>query len=163
MTVCGSLQIVPPPMHAKFFLHSQHMEVPRLGAESELQLPTYATATAMQDPSRVCDLYHFSRQHWILNPLSEARDQTCVLMDTSWVRFRCTTMGTPMHAKFLISAFHSASPAPSKSLKIPLCIYKPTSSELEERQSQLPAGHAGVKIPRNCRHAGTWWHEVTEE
>ena len=25
---------------------------------------------------------------WILNPLSEARDQTCVLMDASQIRFR---------------------------------------------------------------------------
>ena len=31
------------------------------------------------------DLYHSSQQHWILNPLSEARDPTCVLMDTSQV------------------------------------------------------------------------------
>ena len=52
----------------------QHMEVPRLGVESELQLLAYATATAMQDPSHVCDLYHSSQQHWILNPLREARD-----------------------------------------------------------------------------------------
>ena len=34
----------------------RHMEVPRLGVESELQLPAYTTATAAQDPSRVCDL-----------------------------------------------------------------------------------------------------------
>jgi len=32
------------------------MEVPRLRGESELQLPAYTTATATQDPSRVCDL-----------------------------------------------------------------------------------------------------------
>ena len=32
------------------------MEVPRLGVESELQLPVYTTATAALDPSRVCDL-----------------------------------------------------------------------------------------------------------
>ena len=37
------------------------------------------------DLSCVCDLYHSSRQHQILNPLSETRDQTCILMDTSWV------------------------------------------------------------------------------
>ena len=37
-------------------------EVPRLGVKSELQMPAYATATAMQDPSRVYDLYHSSRQ-----------------------------------------------------------------------------------------------------
>ena len=32
------------------------MEVPRLGVESELQLPAYTTATAMPDPSNVWDL-----------------------------------------------------------------------------------------------------------
>ena len=52
------------------------MEVARLGAESELLLPAYTTATAMPDPSRVLDLHHSSRQRRILNPLSEARDQT---------------------------------------------------------------------------------------
>ena len=35
-------------------------EVPRLGIESELQLPAYTTATATQDPSHICDLYHSS-------------------------------------------------------------------------------------------------------
>ena len=32
------------------------MEVPRLGVESELQLPTYTTATAKSELSHVCDL-----------------------------------------------------------------------------------------------------------
>ena len=50
--------------------HTQHMEGPSLGVESELQLPAYATATAMPDLSHVCDLYHSSQQHQILNPLS---------------------------------------------------------------------------------------------
>ena len=69
-------------------LHLQHMEVPRLGIELELQLPAYTTATATQDLSCVCDLHHSSRQHRILNPLCEARDQTHVLMDASWVCYR---------------------------------------------------------------------------
>ena len=34
------------------------MEVPRLGVESELQLLAHATATAVWDPSHVCDLHH---------------------------------------------------------------------------------------------------------
>ena len=54
--------------------HLQHMEVPRLGVEWELQLPATATATAMPEPSRVCGLHHSSRQHQILNPLREARN-----------------------------------------------------------------------------------------
>ena len=61
------------------------MEVPRVGFELELQLLTYTTATAMWDPSLICDLHHSSQQHWILNPLRETRDRTCVLMDPSWV------------------------------------------------------------------------------
>ena len=78
--------------------HPRHMEVPRLGVESELQLPACATATAtaMQDPSRVYELHHNSQQCQITDPLSEARDGTHILMDTSWIHFHCvTTMGTP--------------------------------------------------------------------
>ena len=67
------------------------MEVPRLGVELELQLSAYARATAMRDPSRVCDLHHSSWRRQIPDPPSEARDQTCVLVDTSWICFRCAT------------------------------------------------------------------------
>ena len=56
-----------------------HVEFPRLGGKSELQLPAYTTATSMPDPSHVCDLHHSSWQRQILNPLSEAGDRTCVL------------------------------------------------------------------------------------
>ena len=41
----------------------------------------------MPDPSCVCKSHHSLQQHWILNPLSKARDQTCVLMDTSQILF----------------------------------------------------------------------------
>ena len=61
------------------------MDVPRLGVESEPQQLAYARATALQDPSHICDLHHSLRQSQILNPLSEARDQTYILMDTSQV------------------------------------------------------------------------------
>ena len=40
---------------------------------------TYATATAMPDPSHISDLYHSLWQHQTLNPLSKARDQTRIL------------------------------------------------------------------------------------
>ena len=61
------------------------MEFPRLGVESELQLLAYPTATATQDLSCVCNLHHSSWQRLILNPVSEARDWTRILMDTSRV------------------------------------------------------------------------------
>ena len=41
--------------------HLRHVEIPRLGFESELQLPAYTTATAMPDPSPICDLHCSSR------------------------------------------------------------------------------------------------------
>ena len=55
------------------------MDALRLGAESQLQLPAYTTATP--DPSRVCNLYHSPWQHQILSPLNEGRDRT----ESSWI------------------------------------------------------------------------------
>ena len=54
--------------------HPWHVEVPRLGVEPELQLPAYTTTSTSS-----------TRQRRILNPQSEARDQTCILMDPRWV------------------------------------------------------------------------------
>ena len=65
----------------------RHMEVPRLGVESELQISACATATATQDLTRVFKLHHSSQQPPILNPLSEARNQTHILMDINQVHF----------------------------------------------------------------------------
>ena len=48
--------------------HPWHTKVPRLGVESELQLPAYTTATA------TLDLQHSLQQRWILNPLNKAGD-----------------------------------------------------------------------------------------
>ena len=62
-------------------LHLWHMEVPRLAVKLELQLPAYTTATAMQDPTRICDLQYSSWQCRILDPLSKGKDQTCILME----------------------------------------------------------------------------------
>ena len=42
------------------------------------------------------NLHHNSRQHWILNVLSKARDQTRILMDGSQIRFHCATTGAPV-------------------------------------------------------------------
>ena len=61
--------------------------MPRLRVQVELQLPVYTTATARWDPSLVCYLHHSSWQHQTTNPVNKARDQTCILMDTSQIRF----------------------------------------------------------------------------
>ena len=61
-------------------------EVPGLGVESELLLPAYTTATVTWDLSCIYNPHHSSRQHQILNLLSEARDWTHILVDPSQVR-----------------------------------------------------------------------------
>ena len=82
------------------------MEVPRLGDESELKLLAYTTAT--WDPSRICDLHHSSWQCWILDPLSEARDQTQVFMDPSQVCCCWAMMGTPMYLNVHCSTIYNS-------------------------------------------------------
>ena len=68
----------------------QHMEIPKLGVKSELQLHTVC------DPSHFYILNHSSRQCPSPNPLCEARDGTRILlMNTSWIHFCFTTTGTP--------------------------------------------------------------------
>ena len=87
-------------------LHLQHMEVPRLGVELELQLP--ATASARRDPSCVCSLLRSSWQ-CLIPDLSEVRNPTPILMDTSQIHFCCATTGAPPNI-FLKSAPKLASP-----------------------------------------------------
>ena len=81
-----------------------HMEVPRLGVISELQLLETATATATRDPS-ICNLHGSSWQCGLLNPLNEDRDWTFILMDTSWVHYRWA-MGTPLVFFFFFLIWH---------------------------------------------------------
>ena len=57
-------------------LQLQHMEVPRPGTESELQLPTYPQPQKCQIWAMSMDLHHRSEQCQILNPLSGSRDRT---------------------------------------------------------------------------------------
>ena len=89
--------------------HLQQMEVPRLGVELELQSLVYTTATATWDPSCICNLCHSLWQCGILNPLSKARDWTCIFMDASWVLNLLSHTGTPFHFLFHSILFYSIS------------------------------------------------------
>ena len=104
-----------------FFLgpRLRHMEVPRLGAWWE---PAYATTTAVPDLSRVCDPHCTSQQRWILNPLSGARDRTCIFMVTSWVHYHWATMGTPALI-FLYSFFPGVNIALSNLLDLSIKLW----------------------------------------
>ena len=53
---CSCLTFASFPFFSIFLgLHLLYMEVPRLGVKFELQLPAYTTATAMTDPSYICN------------------------------------------------------------------------------------------------------------
>ena len=93
-----------------FFLGQNlwHMEVPRLGVKSELQLLAHATATAMPDLSNVYNLHHSLWQCWILKPMIEARNWTAsswilVIFLTCWA-----TTGTPAIILFFCWGWGSA-------------------------------------------------------
>ena len=61
-----------------------HMEVPRLGVKWELQLLSYATATATWDLSCIWDLHHSNAgfpTYWV----REGGDRTRILLDTSQI------------------------------------------------------------------------------
>ena len=56
----------------------------------------YDTATAIWDPSHICNLYTMAHGNaGSPDPLSKARDWTHVVMDISFICFHFTTMGTP--------------------------------------------------------------------
>ena len=67
-----------------FFLwpHQWHKEVPRLEVKIRAAAASLHHSYSHTDPSHVCDLHHSSQQHWVFNPLSEARDRTHILVDT---------------------------------------------------------------------------------
>ena len=62
------------------------MEVPRLGVESKLQLSAYDTGIPAE--SATYTTAHRAMPDQILNPQIQAKDQTHILMDTSWIHFR---------------------------------------------------------------------------
>lgn len=58
-----SYKLLPPSLLPP---HLQHVEVPGLGVESELQPSVYTSVTGKPDPSHICDLHRCSGQHQIL-------------------------------------------------------------------------------------------------
>ena len=76
--------------------HPRHMEVPRLGVESELQLSAYTTATATRDPSCVFDLHHSSWQRRSLTHCARPGIEPA----SSWILVRFVSVA-PQQNSFL--------------------------------------------------------------
>ena len=103
------------------------MEVPIIGVKSKLQLQAYATATATQDPSCICDLHLSLQQCWIFNPLTDMKDQTCILIDISRVLNKQSHNGTPYAGIFegLLCTRHSVGAGDIALNKIDAKFYPP--------------------------------------
>ena len=90
--------------------HLRHTEVPRLGVELELQLPSYTTGTATWDPGCICDLYttaHINTRslaHWG-RPGMEPTCSWMVVFVHCWA-----TKGTPLYT--LLNLVPEDSPGP---------------------------------------------------
>ena len=108
------------------------MEVPRLGFKVEQQMQAYATAMVTLDPNSICDLSHSLQQCRILYPLSEARDQTHILISTSQVLNPQSLMGTPCHSNIF-----STLPCLSHNFKLNL-------------KFQMREGEICLTIPIHC-------------
>ena len=126
------------------------MEVPRIGVESEMQLPTCTTAAAMPDSSHICDLYRSSQLCQILNPLSEARDLAQILLDTSRVHFHGTTTGTPDNSfdikrieAFLVPSLSPMSPLPPKDIEEAMILGSRSSTSKFLMLGSLPSPFEG--------------------
>ena len=85
-----------------FFLLFRATPAPVVYVNSQARDWIGATATGLHhshsnvsDPSFVCNLHHSSQKCQILHPLSETRDRSHILMDTSWIHFHWAMMGTP--------------------------------------------------------------------
>ena len=74
-------------------LYPRHM--PGSQARSWIGATAAGLHHSSQDLSRICDLHHSSQQCWILHPLSQTRDWTHILTDTSRVHYHWAMTGTP--------------------------------------------------------------------
>ena len=97
---------------------------------------SYTTATAMQDPSPICDLYHSSRQRQILNPVSDTRDRTHVLLDTSRVHYRWATTGTPsLILTYIFFSSYNCDPSLSYTHQTPLPLRSSFTNSPKEKKN----------------------------
>ena len=147
-------------------LHPEHMEVPKLGVQSELLPPAYTTATATRDPSTVCNLHHSSRQR----PLSGARDRTHNLRVPSWIRFRCAMTGTPPELSFTWT-MHTTSGRLASPPALAVCIPQSLNTSLSQSslcmaQNLIESYHVFKQTTEVWRSEVTktpWWQNQGQQ
>ena len=124
--------------------HLWHVDVPRLGVCLELQLPAYAIATATPDPSHICCLHHSSQQHQILNPLSEAKNQTRNFMVPGWI---CLPLSPDRNSLPLLFSPSSSPPPPPRALHCSFLL--PPACNMGQGPSHLATMKKKLREPTN--------------
>ena len=115
LELCGTGNCMYPLLFFFYFLFLfffflaglllQHMELPRLGSNWSCSYQPQPQPQPCQNwaMSLVCDLHHSSWQHWILNLLSEARDQIRTLLEHSQVFNRPSSSENSRGTLYLIN------------------------------------------------------------
>ena len=137
--------------------HPQHMEVPRLGVKSELQL----LPTPQPQQRQICTRsLTYSTAHSNTGPLTHwvrpGIDWTGILMDTDQVPYHWATTGTP-RMWFLKAVGHRSSS--SSSFKITWELVRDVNSWAPPRPSQSEALGVGPSVlsPPGDRVAYSSW------
>ena len=104
-----------------------------------------------EDPSPDCNLHHNSGQRWVLNPMSKARDQPGILMDTCQIHFHCATKGTPQTV-LLLNIF-TATPGNGHTLILCCSQLHSGPHSLPGRVQNLSSEEAALQALRNSSPA----------
>ena len=119
----------------------------------------YATATAMQSTPH-------SQQCWILNPLSETRDQTFILMDASQIFFHWAIKGIPpvaFYMKSIKQEFLACYKAKGGVLSWSLML----GTAKDEKNASFPSWPLSKFTPLQCEFSwylkGQWNYETGED
>ena len=92
-----------------FYSHTRAIwKFPRLGVESELQLPVYSTATATLDPSGICDPHCGSRQCWIFTHWERPGTKPESSRSLRWVLTPLSHNGNSWREKILAFTFRTS-------------------------------------------------------
>ena len=114
-------------------------------ASSQARGQIQAIAAGLCHSNAGSKLHHSSWQHQILSPLSEARNQTHILVDTSWICFQCATIQLPFYLPKLVTYPHPSGQGTGDNIAIFQSL--PLSHPSSYAYPFLPSHRTGLPLP----------------